>query len=91
MPVRRTTEVGKWPPLLPDRSHPRTCRGIFRPGWGLKATTPEEWTEQVLRLVGDAALRKRIGEAAREQVLAEHTIEARAPAWRAFVAEAAGR
>ena len=56
----------------------------------LKAATEEEWTEQVLRLVGDAGLRRRIGRAAREQVLAEHTIEKRAPAWRAFVAEAAG-
>ena len=37
-------------------------------------TARGRWTEQVLRLVGDAALRRRLGEAAREVVLAEHTI-----------------
>ena len=42
----------------------------------------------MLCLVGDVALRRRIGEAAREAVLSEHTIEARRPAWEALVAEA---
>ena len=55
---------------------------------GLKAVTEEEWVEQVMRLVGDAALRRRIGEAASEAVLAEHTLEARRALWEALVAEA---
>ena len=45
----------------------------------------------MLRLVGDAALRHRIGEAARAEVLAKHTLEARRPLWEALVAEASGR
>ena len=56
----------------------------------LKAETPEEWTEQVLRLVNDAKLRRRIGEAARAEVLAKHTLEARRPLWEALVTEASG-
>jgi hypothetical protein len=56
----------------------------------LKAETPEEWTEPLLRLVNDATLRRRIGEAARAEVLAHHTLEARRPLWEALVAAASG-
>jgi glycosyltransferase involved in cell wall biosynthesis len=58
--------------------HEETC---------LKATTMEEWEAQLMRLVHDPALRQRIGEAAREDVLANHTMEARRPLWESLVAE----
>ncbi len=43
---------------------------------GFLATTPEEWEEQILRLVDDRALRSRVGEAARQHALAHFTPEA---------------
>jgi hypothetical protein len=54
----------------------------------LTAETAEEWQEQLLRLVNDAPLR-RIGEAARAEVLAKHTLETRRPRWEALLADAA--
>ncbi len=42
----------------------------------LKADAPEEWQDQLLRLVRDPALRRRIGESARR------------PLWEALVTEA---
>jgi glycosyltransferase involved in cell wall biosynthesis len=55
----------------------------------LPAETAEEWQEQLLWLVNDAPLRRRIGEAARAEVLAKHTLEARRPRWEALLADAA--
>lgn len=52
---------------------------------GLKARTAEEFAAHLLRLVGDADLRRRIGAAARAEVLRAHSITARAPAWRTFL------
>lgn len=54
----------------------------------LKAESPEEWHEQLLRLAGDFRLRQRIGEAARNEVLARHTLAARRPSWEALLAYA---
>jgi glycosyltransferase involved in cell wall biosynthesis len=57
----------------------------------LKAASPEEWQEQLLRLVDDVVLRRRIGTAARAEVLSNHTLEARAPLWQTLVDEASRR
>ena len=53
---------------------------------GFKARTEAEFTRYSLMLCKDAALRKRIGEAAREAVMARHTVTACAEQWRAAVA-----
>jgi glycosyltransferase involved in cell wall biosynthesis len=53
----------------------------------LKASEPEEWTEQVMRLVTNAPLRRRIGEAARAEILANHSTTARQPLWEALLAD----
>lgn len=42
---------------------------------GLFADTREEWTAQLSRLIEDAGLRKSIGEAAREDVLARYNLD----------------
>jgi len=42
---------------------------------GLFADTREEWTTQLSRLIEDASLRKSIGEAAREDVLARYNLD----------------
>lgn len=57
----------------------------------LKARTPEEYGRQLLRLVEDAPLRQRIGQAARQEVLAHHGPEAGRRAWRAVIEAAVGR
>jgi O-antigen biosynthesis protein len=54
---------------------------------GLLADTPEEWEESLLRLVDDGALRRRLGAAAREDVLERHTARARAPSYYASIAD----
>ncbi len=54
----------------------------------LKARTADDWRPLLQRLIDDAELRKRIGTAARAEVLRNHSIEALTPAWRALVAEA---
>ena len=53
---------------------------------GFKASTPEEFTEYALMLCTDAALRKRIGGAAYDAVMARHTVTAYAEQWRRAVA-----
>lgn len=55
---------------------------------GLKARAADEFAAHLLRLVGDADLRHRIGAAARAEVLRAHSMTVRAPAWQAFVAAA---
>jgi glycosyltransferase involved in cell wall biosynthesis len=54
----------------------------------LKAKTAEEFGRQLRRLVDDAALRRQIGAAARAEVLARHTMEARRPLWERWLASA---
>lgn len=46
---------------------------------GLLAKTPEEWVEALDRLLGDAALRRRMGEAGRLRVEQEYCLERVAP------------
>lgn len=58
---------------------------------GFKVRTADEFHRYLLRLVEDAALRRRIGEAARAEVLRAHTPAAVIDRWRAFVAGAADR
>ena len=96
-PVNRCRSASKWmeralhgTAMVVQDLDPYAC--VEDGTTGLKATTEEEWTAQLLRLVDDAALRRRLGEQARDEVLAKHTIEDRAPLWRALVAEGgAGR
>ena len=56
----------------------------------LKAGSTEEWREQLARLVSNARLRRRIGEAARTAVIERHSLGARRPLWEALLAEASG-
>ncbi|HEX9373718.1 MAG TPA: glycosyltransferase, partial [Roseiflexaceae bacterium] len=42
---------------------------------GLLASSAEEWQAALCRLIGDPALRKRLGEAGRETVASRYTIE----------------
>ena len=53
---------------------------------GFKASTAEEFTEYAVQLCKDAELRKRIGEAAYDAVMARHTVTSCADVWRAAVA-----
>jgi glycosyltransferase involved in cell wall biosynthesis len=53
---------------------------------GFKARTAEEFTEYALMLCKDAELRKRIGGAAYDAVMARHTVTSCADVWRAAVA-----
>ncbi|HVA88474.1 MAG TPA: glycosyltransferase, partial [Chloroflexota bacterium] len=55
---------------------------------GFKATTPAEFTQYVRLLVEDAALRRRIGQAAREEVVRNHGPEAGRRAWLAALEKA---
>lgn len=56
---------------------------------GCLASTPEHWYAALSRLVGDAALRRRIGQAARERVLQEYSVPALARQARQWLSEAA--
>ncbi len=46
---------------------------------GLLAATDEEWLEQLSRLIDDAALRRRLGEAGRETVVQRYSVQRWAP------------
>ena len=59
-----------WRGVSEGRDKQRTRVRCLSKAGELKASTPEEWTGQLLRLVGDAALRRRWQEVV-EQVL-EH-------------------
>ena len=53
-----------------------TYRAVVRPGeTGIMCATSAQWTAALDRLVGDAALRRRIGEQARAQALAQYGAE----------------
>jgi len=46
---------------------------------GLLATTPSEWKEALVRLIGDPALRRRIGAAGRVRAVEHYSLQAYAP------------
>jgi glycosyltransferase involved in cell wall biosynthesis len=46
---------------------------------GYLATTPEQWADRIAKLAGDPALRDRFGDAARETVEREYSVQAHAP------------
>jgi glycosyltransferase involved in cell wall biosynthesis len=48
---------------------------------GFLATTPQEWAEAIGRLTYDPALRQRMGQAGRERVEREYSVEAGARRW----------
>jgi glycosyltransferase involved in cell wall biosynthesis len=52
---------------------------------GLLAATNDEWLDRIVCLKQGAELRRRLGEAAREQVLAQHTTAARWPNFAAIL------
>jgi glycosyltransferase involved in cell wall biosynthesis len=57
-----------------------TAAALVRPGEnGLLASTAAEWSEALERLIGDAALRKRLGDCGRETVASRFTVERVAP------------
>jgi glycosyltransferase involved in cell wall biosynthesis len=56
---------------------------------GLLAATNEEWVDCLTRLKEGAGLRRRMGEAARDHVLAQHTTAVRAPNFAAIMSQVA--
>lgn len=50
-------------------------------GTGIRANTTDEWVNAIRTLAADAALRKRLGQAARKQVEACYSVEAGARLW----------
>lgn len=65
-------------------------RAIVEPGAsGYFATTPDEWLASLRRLVGDAALRERLGRRGRELAEARYSRQAVAPRLLAILQEAA--
>jgi len=68
---------------------PDFCR-VVRPGVnGFLAETAEEWRRDLLNLVRDASLRRRVGATARSEILAAHTTKARAAFYEAQLREIA--
>ncbi len=65
-------------PLVADAE---TFPGIEDGVTGLHARDAGELAEQLRRLVDDAALRARVGEAARRKIVAEHSMPAAATSW----------
>lgn len=57
---------------------------------GFLADTPEEWLDRLERLVVDAALRERMGRAARERMIALYSHDANYPKFKAMVDTVAG-
>lgn len=58
---------------------------------GFLAETADEWRRDLLTLVRDASLRRRVGETARSEILAAHTTKVRAPFYEAQLREIAPR
>ena len=48
---------------------------------GILAATTGQWVEAVQRLAADAEMRRRMGEAGRQQVEAQYSVEAAADLW----------
>ena len=66
-------------------------RDILRGGeTGLLAETIDDWESAILRLVDDAALRARMGAAARARVEAEYSVAAVIPKWAQILKRMAG-
>jgi O-antigen biosynthesis protein len=74
---------------LPLVAHPDVYPEVADGVTGLLARTPAEAEAALLRLVDDAALRERIGEAAYAQVAATRSATVTAEDWRAVLAEVA--
>jgi|tagenome__1003787_1003787.scaffolds.fasta_scaffold20914423_3 glycosyltransferase involved in cell wall biosynthesis len=72
---------------LPLVAHPEVYPGIEDGVTGLHARTPADVEEALLRLVGDAALRERIGRQAHDHVVEHRSIQVVAEAWRDVLAE----
>lgn len=58
---------------------------------GFLASSPTDWHDHLEKLITDAALRERIGRAARETIRARYSHEAYYPAFRAAIEKVAGR
>jgi len=66
-------------------------RDLIREGVdGLLATTREEWRAALLRLLGDPALRERLGAAGRQRVREAFSLEVCAAAWGRVLGEVLG-
>lgn len=52
-----------------------TCELVIDGVTGLTATTSDEWRKALLRLIDDATLRRKLGDAARERFLANYSLE----------------
>jgi glycosyltransferase involved in cell wall biosynthesis len=57
---------------------------------GLLAATPDEWREKIERLIADADLRRRLGQAGREFVLREYDLSRAVDAWASLLTEVTG-
>jgi len=53
---------------------------------GLLATTPREWTDAIVKLAGDAELRRRMGGAGRKRVEREYSVTRAADVWAGLLA-----
>jgi glycosyltransferase involved in cell wall biosynthesis len=58
---------------------------------GFLARTPKDWVEQTSRLIESPRIRRRIGDAARADVLAHHTFRTEAHRWAAAYRDALKR
>jgi glycosyltransferase involved in cell wall biosynthesis len=56
---------------------------------GLLASSPEEWKQALLKLLGNPALRQELGAAARERAVAEYSLQRWSPAFVRSVTDAA--
>lgn len=65
---------------------------IVQPGRnGILATTDTQWLDALAQLVTDAALRRQLGQAGREIVERQYSVQAQAPRLAALLREAAGQ
>ena len=82
-------------PTIASRTREPGPYGVIHDGVdGLLAATPDDWSRHLRALAGSADLRAQLVGAARERVLADYTVEARADEWAAayrWAAEHAGR
>lgn len=58
---------------------------------GFLAATPEEWRDKLERLITDPALRRRLGEAARETVRLRYSHDVHYPRWKTVIEKVATR
>ncbi|HET6534962.1 MAG TPA: glycosyltransferase family 4 protein [Sphingomicrobium sp.] len=62
---------------------------VLGAGSGCFATTDDEWSAALRRLIADAALRKRLGDEGRERAIAHYSLQAHAPRLIALLEEVA--